>query len=213
MIFVRSSDLFRNVFAHSDEGLGTHHGSSVRWRAVIDCTATARIQRLIRWLEPFQRGFGHRAQRLALGTVRAWPLQRQLFEVDAGDVGPRHRTRSPTKAFSIFITHAAWDADRVWRRLLEVLPERGGVLIHRRQRAFPNRAPIPSAWRVRTCGALGKIANCQVAVTAALWTGARAWVTGALLYLPKEWLSDLRSTDGSAHPRRRILPRESGVRR
>jgi SRSO17 transposase len=40
------------------------------------------------------------------------------------------------------------------------------------------------------CGALGKIANCQVAVTAALWTGARAWMTGALLYLPKPWLSD-----------------------
>jgi hypothetical protein len=38
----------------------------VRWRAVIDRTATARIQRLIRWLEPFQRCFGHRAQRLAL---------------------------------------------------------------------------------------------------------------------------------------------------
>ena len=39
-------------------------------------------------------------------------------------------------------------------------------------------------------GALGKIANCQVAVTAALWTGARAWMTGALLYLPKPWLTD-----------------------
>jgi hypothetical protein len=35
---------------------------------VIDRTATARIQRLIRWLEPFQRCFGHRAQRLALRT-------------------------------------------------------------------------------------------------------------------------------------------------
>jgi hypothetical protein len=40
----------------------------VRWRTVIDRTATARIQRLIRWLEPFQRCFGHRAQRLALET-------------------------------------------------------------------------------------------------------------------------------------------------
>jgi hypothetical protein len=35
---------------------------------VIERAATARIQRLIRWLEPFQRGFGHRAQRLALRT-------------------------------------------------------------------------------------------------------------------------------------------------
>jgi SRSO17 transposase len=42
--------------------------NSLRWCAVIDRTATARVQRLMRWLEPFQRGFGHRAQRLALRT-------------------------------------------------------------------------------------------------------------------------------------------------
>jgi SRSO17 transposase len=40
------------------------------------------------------------------------------------------------------------------------------------------------------CGALGKIANCQVAVTAALWTGTRAWLLGALLYLPQSWIED-----------------------
>ena len=40
--------------------------NSVRWRTVLDRTATARVQRLIRWLEPCQRCFGHRAQRLAL---------------------------------------------------------------------------------------------------------------------------------------------------
>ena len=39
------------------------------------------------------------------------------------------------------------------------------------------------------CGTLGKVANCQVAVTAALWTGARAWMLGAALYLPATWLT------------------------
>jgi len=39
------------------------------------------------------------------------------------------------------------------------------------------------------CGALSKIANCQVAVAAALWTGVRAWCLVAQLYLPKEWLT------------------------
>jgi SRSO17 transposase len=39
------------------------------------------------------------------------------------------------------------------------------------------------------CGTLGKVANCQVAVTAALWTGVRAWMLGAALYLPEEWLT------------------------
>jgi SRSO17 transposase len=36
---------------------------------------------------------------------------------------------------------------------------------------------------------LGKIANCQVATTVALWTGVRAWFLGALLYLPEAWLT------------------------
>ena len=36
---------------------------------------------------------------------------------------------------------------------------------------------------------MGKVANCQVAVTAALWTGARAWMLGAALYVPQEWLT------------------------
>ena len=39
------------------------------------------------------------------------------------------------------------------------------------------------------CGARGKIANCQTAVTVALWTGARAWLLGATLSLPEEWLT------------------------
>ena len=41
-------------------------------------------------------------------------------------------------------------------------------------------------------GTLGKIGNCQIAVTAALWTGVRAWLLGAELYLPPAWLSPER---------------------
>ncbi len=33
------------------------------------------------------------------------------------------------QAFQHFITHAPWDADRLWRRLRQVIPERRGVLI------------------------------------------------------------------------------------
>src|SRR5262249_22089503 len=98
--------------------------------------------------------------------------------------------------FQHFITHAAWDADRVWRRLLEVLPERRGVLIIDGT-SFPKQGTHSVGVARQYCGALGKIANCQVAVTAALWTvvravvtGVRSWVTGALLYLPKPWLTD-----------------------
>jgi SRSO17 transposase len=160
----------------------------VRWRAVIDRTATARIQRLIRWLEPFQRCFGHRAQRLALGTY----VHGLFSDSDRKSMQAMlARVTNPItyQGFQHFITHAAWDADRIWRRLLEVFPERRGVLIIDGT-SFPKQGTHSVGVARQYCGALGKIANCQVAVTAALWTGVRAWVTGALLYLPKPWLTD-----------------------
>jgi SRSO17 transposase len=160
----------------------------VRWRAVIDRTATARIQRLIRWLEPFQRCFGHRAQRLALETY----VHGLFSDSDRKSMQAMlARVTNPItyQGFQHFITHATWDADRVWRRLLEVLPERRGVVIIDGT-SFPKQGIHSVGVARQYCGALGKIANCQVAVTAALWTGVRAWLTGALLYLPKEWLDD-----------------------
>ena len=89
-----------------------------------------------------------------------------------------------------FITHAPWDADRIWRRLLEVLPERCGVLIIEGT-SFPKQGAHSVGVARQYCGALGKIPNCQVATTAALWTGTRAWLLGALLYLPQSWIEDV----------------------
>jgi SRSO17 transposase len=155
---------------------------------VIDRTATARIQRLMRWLEPFQRCFGHRAQRLALRTY----VQGVFSDSDRKSMQAMlARVTEPVsyQAFQHFITHAPWDADRIWRRLWEILPERRGVLIIDGT-SFPKQGPHSVGVARQYCGALGKIANCQVAVTAALWTGTRAWLLGARLYLPQSWSED-----------------------
>jgi SRSO17 transposase len=155
---------------------------------VIDRTATARIQRLMRWLESFQRCFGHRAQRLALRTY----VHGVFSDSDRKSMQAMlARVTQPVsyQAFQHFITHAQWDSDRVWRRLLEILPERRGVLILDGT-SFPKQGLHSVAVARQYCGALGKIANCQVAVTAALWTGTRAWLLGALLYLPQSWIDD-----------------------
>jgi SRSO17 transposase len=155
---------------------------------LIDRTATARIQRLLRWLEPFQRCFGHRAQRLALRTY----VQGVFSDSDRKSMQAMlTRVTEPVsyQAFQHFITHAPWDADRIWRRLLEILPERRGVLILDGT-SFPKQGRHSVGVARQYCGALGKVANCQVAVTAALWTGTRAWLLGAVLYLPQSWIED-----------------------
>jgi SRSO17 transposase len=155
---------------------------------VIERTATARVQRLVRWLEPFQRCFGHRAQRVALQTY-VFGLFSDSERKSMQAMLARVAAPITYQAFQHFVTHAVWDADRIWRRLLEVLPERRGVLIIDGT-SFPKQGTHSVGVARQYCGALGKIANCQVAVTAALWTGARAWLVGALLYLPEAWLTD-----------------------
>ena len=100
------------------------------------------------------------------------------------------RVSEPTsyQAFQHFITHAPWDAEAIWRRLRAVIPERAGILILDAT-SFPQSGPHSVGVARQYCGPLGKVANCQVAVTV-LWTGRRAWPLGALLYLPESWTSD-----------------------
>jgi SRSO17 transposase len=101
------------------------------------------------------------------------------------------------QSFQHFITDAPWSAARVWHTLRERVPERSGMLILDGT-SFPKQGRRSVAVARQYCGTLGKVANCQVAVTAALWTGVRAWMLGAALYLPEEWLTP------EARPRARI---------
>ena len=55
--------------------------------------------------------------------------------------------------------------------------------------SFPKQGPASVGVARQYCGARGKIANCQTAVTVALWTGTQAWLLGATLYLPEAWLT------------------------
>jgi SRSO17 transposase len=154
---------------------------------VVDHTATARIDRLVRWLEQFKRCFGHRAQLMALRTY----VQGVFSDSERKSMQAMlARVTEPVayQAFQHFITHAPWDADRVWRRLRAVIPERRGVLILDGT-SFPKQGPASVGAARQYCGALGKIANCQVATTVALWTGVRGWFLGAMLYLPEAWLT------------------------
>ena len=92
------------------------------------------------------------------------------------------------QAFQHFLSHAPWDHTRIWRQLRATIPDRSGMVILDGT-SFPKQGTQSVGVARRSCGTLGKVANCQVAVTAALWTGVRAWMLGAALYVPETWLT------------------------
>jgi SRSO17 transposase len=149
--------------------------------------APAWLDRLSAWLEPFEVCFTHVAQR---GAFRRYLLGLLSDSRRKSMSAMLERVTDPGtyQSFQHFITHAPWSADRVWRQLRAVIPERTGVLILDGT-SFPKQGRRSVAVARQYCGTLGKVANCQVAVTAALWTGARAWMLGAALYVPEEWLT------------------------
>lgn len=153
----------------------------------LPCNAPAWLDRLSTWLEPFEVCFTHIAQR---GAFRRYLLGLLSDSRRKSMSAMLERVSDPGtyQAFQHFITDAPWSAERVWRQLRAVIPERRGVLILDGT-SFPKQGRRSVAVARQYCGTLGKVANCQVAVTAALWTGVRAWMVGAALYLPDAWLT------------------------
>ena len=149
--------------------------------------APAWLDRLSTWLEPFESCFGHVAQR---GAFRRYLLGLLSDSRRKSMSAMLARVSDPGtyQAFQHFITDAPWTVAPLWRQLRAVIPDRTGVLILDGT-SFPKQGRYSVGVARQYCGALGKTANCQVAVTAALWTSVRAWMVGARLYLPEEWLT------------------------
>jgi len=153
-----------------------------------DRGVVSQLHRLMKWLEAFKPCFGHRAQVLALRRYVQGLLSdstRKSMEAMLARV----TDPGSYQAFQHFITDAPWKTEQVWRQLRRLIPEREGLLIFDGT-SFPKQGPASVGVARQYCGALGKIANCQVATTVALWTQVRAYVLGAALYLPEEWLTD-----------------------
>jgi SRSO17 transposase len=154
---------------------------------VLPRNAPAWLDRLSTWLAPFEACFGHVAQR---GAFRRYLLGLLSDSRRKSMSAMLARVSDPGtyQAFQHFITDAPWTAAPLWRRLRAVLPDRTGVLILDGT-SFPKQGTHSVGVARQYCGTLGKTANCQVAVTAALWRGGRAWMVGARLYLPEAWLT------------------------
>jgi SRSO17 transposase len=77
----------------------------------------------------------------------------------------------------------------VWTHLRTVVPVRTGILAID-DTGFPKQGTQSVGVQRQYCGALGKIGNCQVAVSSALIADGRTWPLAFDLYLPASWTND-----------------------
>jgi SRSO17 transposase len=155
---------------------------------VLDESPGPVLRRLMRWLTPFKACFGHRAEAVSLtgyvsGLLSDSPRKSMQAMLARVTDGPAYH------ALQHFITEAPWSAAAMWGVLRAQLPERRGLLLLD-DTGFPKKGTDSVGVARQYTGTLGKVGNCQVAVTAALWTGVRAWLVAAALYLPESWTSD-----------------------
>src|SRR5687767_4346345 len=157
------------------------------------------VTRLGTFVDQFTTCFGRRGHR----TYASRYVQGLLSDSGRKSIQPMHERLSDPGSYQglhHFITHATWEARPFWRRLRELIPVRSGILAID-DTGLPKHGPASVGVQRQYCGAVGKIANCQVAVSTALIAGPLAWLTSLELYLPQTWMDD-------AHRAQARIPRQ-----
>src|SRR5919106_6254175 len=156
------------------------------------------MDRLARWLEPFEGCFGHVAQRGAFRRYLVGLLSDSPRKSMSAMLVRIHDPGS-YQAFQHFITHAPWDVAPVWRRLLGRLPDRRGVLILD-DTGFPKQGRHSVGVQRQYSGTLGKTGNCQVAVSlhhvGAQGSAALNW----RFFFSEKWANDPGRRGGGGNP-------------
>jgi SRSO17 transposase len=151
-------------------------------------SACALLTRLGQFLDQFVGCFGRRVQREGASRY----VRGLLNDSERKSIQALHGRLSDPGAYQglqHFITHSPWEAERMWRRLRAILPVRRGQLLVD-ETSFPKQGDASVGVARQYCGALGKIANCQVAVTTALIGEGLSWPTSVDLFLPQAWVDD-----------------------
>ena len=156
-----------------------------------EARARALLTRLGTFLDQFTVCFGRRAHR----TYASRYLQGLLNDSGRKSMQPMHGRLSDPGSYQglqHFITHSTWAVRPFWQRLREGIPVRAGILAID-DTGLPKQGTASVGVQRQYCGALGKIGNCQIAVSTALIASGLAWVTSMELYLPQTWLDEDQS--------------------
>jgi SRSO17 transposase len=151
-------------------------------------SARALLRRFGQFADQFAECFSRRPQRAAATQY----LEALFNDSERKSMQAMHgRLSDPVsyEALQHFITDSPWEAARLWARLRTQVPVRTGILALD-DTSFPKQGQQSVGVKRQYCGALGKIANCQVAVSTVLIDDALAWPLTFELYLPQEWCAD-----------------------
>ena len=153
-----------------------------------EASARALLQRFGQFADQFARCFTRRPQRAAASQ----DLDALFNDSARKSMQAMHgRLSAPGsyEALQHFITDSPWEAEPMWTQLRALVPVRRGVLVLD-DTSFPKQGTHSVGVQRQYCGALGKIANCQVAVSTVLLGDQLAWPLTFELYLPQEWDTD-----------------------
>ena len=160
--------------------------------------ARALLRRLGQFLDPFGACVTRRPQRAAASQY----LDALFNDSERKSMQAMHgRLSDPGsyQALQHFITHSPWEAERVWATLRSLVPLRTGIWALD-DTGFPKQGTHSVGVQRQYGGALGKIGNCQVAVSSALIADARTWPLTFELYLPQSWMTDAARRDAAGIP-------------
>src|SRR5215207_1619591 len=115
------------------------------------------------------------------------------------------QSRDPEQALQQFVNQSPWDEHKVLRRyrahLAQTFAGPEGIFLFD-DVSFPKQGQHSVGVQRQYCGALGKKANCQVAVSAHYVSPQGHYPLDVRLYLPEPWLADAKRLDKAGVPER-----------
>jgi SRSO17 transposase len=119
-------------------------------------------------------------------------------------------SKDPEQALQQFVNQSPWDEQAVLRRyrtrLAQTFAGPGGVFLFD-DVSFPKQGAHSVGVQRQYCGALGKKANCQVAVSVHYVGPTGHYPLDLRLYLPESWLADAARLDKAGVPDGERRPR------
>jgi SRSO17 transposase len=171
-------------------------------------TSDARERRFREYLDRLARALGHEDRREPLRaylTGLCLPGERKSIEPMAARVDPRH-VRARHQSMHHLVANAPWEDAAMLRiardAVLMEMDRHGPVaawLVD--DTGFPKKGQHSVGVAHQYCGALGKQANCQVAVTVTLANEAVSVPAAHQLYLPESWARDAKRRRAAKIPK------------